>query len=96
MNKERFYAANIMALITHTIVKRYILIFIQTQPMEMVKIRSQMLQEGKTFIGLGFQRGWYPFQIMEEIHLAGGGLRKFYSKYLPNEVNVIIDLTLFS
>lgn len=71
MNKERFYAANIMALITHTV----------TQPLDTIKIRSQMLQEGKTFIGLGFQRGWYPFQIMEEIHQTGGGLRKFYSSF---------------
>ena len=45
----------------------------------MVRIRSQMLQEGKTFTGLGYQKGWYPFQIMEEIYLAGGGVKKFYS-----------------
>lgn len=45
----------------------------------MVRIRSQMLQEGKTFVGLGMQRGWYPFQILEEIHQAGGGFRKYYS-----------------
>jgi len=51
MNKERFYAANAIALITHTI----------TQPFDLIKVRSQMLQEGKTFTGLGFQRGWYPF-----------------------------------
>lgn len=69
MNRERFTAANILALITHTI----------TQPLDMIKIRSQMLQEGKTFVGLGFQRGWYPFQIMEELSGAGGGLKKYYS-----------------
>jgi hypothetical protein len=39
-----------------------------------------MLQEGKTFIGLGFQKGWYPFRIMEEILHAGGGLKKMYSR----------------
>jgi hypothetical protein len=44
----------------------------------MVKIRSQMLQEGKTFCGLGMQRGYYPFQILEEIHMAGGGIAKYY------------------
>lgn len=38
-----------------------------------------MLQEGKGFIGLGFQRGWSPFAIGEEILSAGGGLRKFYT-----------------
>jgi hypothetical protein len=51
MNPESFVAANVMALITHTI----------TQPLDTVRLRSQMLQEGKTFIGLGMQRGWYPF-----------------------------------
>lgn len=40
-----------------------------------------MLQEGKTFTGLGFQRGWYPFHIFEEIHQAGGGLKKFWTSY---------------
>lgn len=29
--------------------------------------------------GIGFQRGWHPTQIFEEIHNAGGGLRKFYT-----------------
>ncbi len=69
MNTESFVAANVMALITHTV----------TQPLDTVKIRSQMLQEGKTFIGLGMQRGWYPFQILEEMNQAGGGLRRYYS-----------------
>lgn len=69
MNRDRFAAANIMALVTHTL----------TQPLDMVKIRCQMLQEGKTFIGLGFQRGWYPFQVLEEIHSAGGGMKKYYT-----------------
>jgi hypothetical protein len=38
-----------------------------------------MLQEGKTFIGLGLQRGWYPFQILEEMKEAGGGFRRYFS-----------------
>ncbi len=46
MNPESFVAANVMALITHTI----------TQPLDTVRLRSQMLQEGKTFIGLGVCR----------------------------------------
>lgn len=44
MNMERFVAANGMALITHTL----------TQPMDMVKTRAMMLQEGKTQSGIGF------------------------------------------
>lgn len=43
-----------------------------------------MLQEGKTFVGLGFSKGFYPFQILEEMHQAGGGLKKYYSTYLIN------------
>jgi hypothetical protein len=39
-----------------------------------------MLQEGKTFSGIGFQKGWYPFKIMEEIHNQGGGLGKYFTK----------------
>ena len=69
MTKERFLAANAIALITHTI----------AQPFDLIKIRSQMLQEGKTFIGIGMQRGWYPMEIGQEILNAGGGLKKFYS-----------------
>jgi hypothetical protein len=44
MNKERFLAANAMALLTHT----------ATQPLDLVKIRSQMLQEGKVYTGIAF------------------------------------------
>jgi len=44
MNKERFYAANALALVTHTL----------TQPMDMVKSRAQLLQEGKGFTGIAF------------------------------------------
>lgn len=44
MNKERFIAANVMALVTHGI----------TQPLDLVKVRSQMLQEGKLYTGIGF------------------------------------------
>jgi len=49
-----------------------------------------MLQEGKTFIGLGMQRGWYPMQILEEMNAAGGGLRKYYSTYDRKAFNRII------
>jgi len=47
--------------------------------MDLVKVRAQMMQEGKTYNGVGFQRGFEPFYIFDEIHRAGGGLRKFYS-----------------
>mmetsp|Transcript_24000 Transcript_24000/g.18325 ORF Transcript_24000/g.18325 Transcript_24000/m.18325 type:complete len:314 (-) Transcript_24000:41-982(-) len=30
---------------------------------------------------MGFQRGWYPLHIFEEIYQAGGGLRKFWTSW---------------
>lgn len=71
MNKERFIAANGIALITHAV----------TQPMDLVKTRVQILQEGKTFHGLGFQKGMHGINVYNETYAAGGGLKKFYSKF---------------
>jgi len=71
MNYERFVAANGLALITHTV----------TQPLDMVKTRSQMLQEGKGFTGMAFRKGWHPTNIYTDILKAGGGYKKFYSKW---------------
>lgn len=44
MNKERFLAANAMAFLTHGL----------TQPLDLIKTRAMMLQEGKLFTGIGF------------------------------------------
>lgn len=71
MTKERFYAANVVALITHAV----------TQPFDLIKVRSQMLQEGKNFNGLGLNRGYNPFQIYTEIAEAGGGYKTWYTSY---------------
>lgn len=71
MNKERFVAANGLALITHTL----------TQPLDMVKTRAQMLQEGKTFTGIGFQKGLHGTRLFTELKNTGGGMRQFYSKF---------------
>ena len=49
MNRERFFAANSIALITHTLL----------QPLDLIKIRAQMLQEGKTYHGIGMLRGYH-------------------------------------
>jgi hypothetical protein len=38
-----------------------------------------MLQEGKVYTGIAFQRGLHPIEIGQEIHRAGGGMRKFYT-----------------
>lgn len=40
-----------------------------------------MLQEGKLHTGIGWQRGFHGMSIFEEIHKAGGGLKKFYTSY---------------
>lgn len=71
MNTERFLAANAFALISHTL----------TQPLELVKMRQIMLQEGKTYMGSGTNRGYSPFRIFNEIHESGGGFRKFYMNF---------------
>lgn len=83
-------AANGIALITHAAVSienikndKVIINFLiyQTQPMDLVKTRVQILQEGKTFHGLGFQKGMHGINVYNETFAAGGGLRKFYSKF---------------
>lgn len=71
MNKERFFAANIIALLTHTI----------TQPFDLIKVRSQMLQEGKTFNGIGLYRGYNAYTIFEEISKAGGSYKTWYTAW---------------
>lgn len=71
MSRERLFVANGLALLTHTI----------TQPMDLIKMRSLMLQEGKTFNGLGFDRGYNPLQLYREIHKQGGGYKIWFSNY---------------
>uniref|UniRef100_A0A7S3IUP8 ADP/ATP translocase n=2 Tax=Strombidium inclinatum TaxID=197538 RepID=A0A7S3IUP8_9SPIT len=71
MNKERFFAANAIALLTHTV----------TQPLDMAKTRAQVLQEGKTFNGFAWQKGIYGTNIIRETLAAGGGYKKFYSSW---------------
>lgn len=71
MNWDRFLAANSLALITHGLL----------QPLDLVKVRSQMLQEGKIYTGVGFGRGFHPFQIFDEIHRSGRGIASMYSGF---------------
>lgn len=71
MNKERFIAANSIALITHAL----------TQPFDLAKTRAQILQEGKGYTGIGFGRGFHTTNIIAETFAAGGGLAKFFSSF---------------
>ena len=48
--------------------------------MDMVKTRCQILSEGKTYHGIGFQKGLHGINIYNETLQAGGGHKKFYSK----------------
>ncbi len=68
MNFERFCAANTIALATHAV----------TQPMDLVKVRSQLLQEGRIFPGIGFNIGFHPFNVFDEIHATGTGIRGMF------------------
>lgn len=45
----------------------------------MVKTRIQILQEGKTYSGTGFGKGFHMNKVFEDTLNAGGGFRKFYS-----------------
>ena len=40
-----------------------------------------MLQEGKVFGGIAFQRGFSGTHVFNEIHRQGGGYRKFYTSF---------------
>lgn len=71
MTKERFIVANTIALITHTL----------TQPFDLIKVRSFMLQEGKTFNGIGLERGYNPLRITREIVKQGGYYRTWFTSY---------------
>ena len=69
MTRERFFVANICALVTHAV----------TQPFDLIKVRSQMLQEGKNFNGVGLHRGYNAHQIYSEISKAGGGMKTWWT-----------------
>ena len=49
--------------------------------MDLVKTRTQILQEGKGFTGIGFRRGLHTTNVFTETLAAGGGYKKFYSKF---------------
>ena len=71
MTRERFVTANLVALITHAVV----------QPLDLIKTRAQMMQEGKTFNGMGIQRGYNSYQIMHSINKAGGSYKTWYTSF---------------
>jgi len=47
----------------------------------MAKTRVQILQEGKCFSGLGFQKGYHWTNVVQDTMNAGGGMKKFYSSW---------------
>ena len=58
---------------------------IVTAPLELLKVRAQLLQEGRRLHGFGFDRGAPSIRIFNEIIEGGYGLRSFwkgYNKYI--------------
>ncbi len=46
-----------------------------TAPLELLKVRAQLLQEGRRHHGWGFDRGVPTFRVFNEIIESGAGLR---------------------
>jgi hypothetical protein len=59
MNKDRFMVSNAIALLTGSL----------TQGLDLIKVRQQIFQEGKTYNGLGFGRGDNPVEMFKEVSL---------------------------
>jgi hypothetical protein len=49
-----------------------------TAPLELMKVRGQLLQEGRRLHGYGFDRGVPTVRIFNEIIESGAGLRSFW------------------
>lgn len=51
---------------------------ILTAPLELLKVRAQLLQEGRRLHGFGFDRGVPTFRIFNEIMETGVGMTGFW------------------
>jgi len=49
-----------------------------TAPLELMKVRGQLLQEGRRLHGFGFDRGVPTVRVFNEIIESGAGLRSFW------------------
>jgi hypothetical protein len=53
-----------------------------TAPLELVKVRAQLIQEGRKLHGWGSERGAPSVRIFNEIVESGAGLRGLWTGYL--------------
>jgi hypothetical protein len=51
---------------------------LSTAPFELLKVRAQLLQEGRRLHGFGFDRGVPTFRVVNEIIDSGVGLKGFW------------------
>lgn len=49
-----------------------------TAPLEFLKVRAQLLQEGRRLHGFGFDRGVSAFRVLNEVIDSGAGLRHLW------------------
>jgi hypothetical protein len=50
-----------------------------TAPLELLKVRAQLLSEGRRLHGFGFDRGVPSVRMFNEIIESGAGLRSFWT-----------------
>lgn len=50
-----------------------------TAPLELIKVRAQLLQEGRRLHGFGWDRGVPSFRVFNEIIESGAGLRGLWT-----------------
>jgi hypothetical protein len=54
---------------------------ITTAPLELLKVRAQLLQEGRKLHGYGTERGAPTMRIFTEIVESGAGIRSLFTGY---------------
>ena len=55
---------------------------ITTAPFELLKVRAQLLQEGRKLHGYGSERGAPSMRILTEIIESGAGVRSLFTGYI--------------
>jgi hypothetical protein len=52
---------------------------LSTAPLELLKVRAQLLQEGRRLHGFGFDRGVPTFRVLNEIIDSGAGIKGLWT-----------------
>ncbi len=61
-----------------------------TAPLEFLKVRAQLLQEGRRLHGFGFDRGVPTFRVLNEVLDTGAGLRGLWKGYCKFNIEPIL------